>query len=92
MRADYMLEQSKQYGYRIIGALFWEYNADAIVIPDFHVHKRYMKLRPDLDLEKIKEIRNIYFDHSVKYGIPVFDTIEEAVTHIDKIELLSSTV
>lgn len=43
-----------------------------------------MKLRLDLDLEKIRQIRNTYIDHSVKYGIPVFDTIEEAVNYLEK--------
>lgn len=79
-----MLEQSKQYGYRIIGALFWEYNTDAIVIPEFHISFMNMKLRLDLDLEKIRQIRNTYIDNSVKYGIPVFDTIEDAVNYLEK--------
>ena len=33
MRCDYLLEQYKQLGYRIIGSLFWAYVPDAIVTP-----------------------------------------------------------
>lgn len=59
LRADYMLEQSKQLGYRIIGALFWEYIPDAIVIPPLKIHKKYMLSRKDL--KNIKDKNNIAF-------------------------------
>ena len=39
-----MLEQSKKLGYRIIGAPFWEYKADA-VIPPLKYSKMYAKKR-----------------------------------------------
>lgn len=85
MRADYMLEQSKQYGYRILGALFWDYKADAMVIPDYEQHKKYMAQRTDLDLSKINDIRQIYFGHAMKHDIPIFGTIEEAVNYLENL-------
>ena len=43
LRADYITEQSKQLGYWLIGSLFWEYKADAIVIPPWDIHSQYIK-------------------------------------------------
>jgi hypothetical protein len=86
LRADYMLEQSKLYGYRMIGALFWEYKADAIVIPPFKLHTLYVSSRKDLDITKIKTMRKIFFTHAKKYKIPVFDNIINAVTYLDNLE------
>ena len=64
LRADYMLEQSKIFGFRIIGALFWEYKADAVVLIPFEQHKLYYKSRSDLDILKIKKWRQIFLEHA----------------------------
>ncbi len=85
LRADYMLEQSRQYGYRIIGALFWEYKADAVVIPSLKQHKLYAESRKDLDLNKIKNMRKIFLSHARKYKIPVFQSINDAVNYLEKL-------
>ena len=85
LRADYMLEQSRCYGFRIIGALFWEYKADAVVIPPLKQHKLYAESRKDLDLNKIKNMRKIFSSHAKKKKIPVFQTINDAVNHLEKI-------
>ena len=84
LRADYMLEQSKVYGYRIIGALFWEYPANAIVIPPLQIHKLYVSNRKDLDEKKMKYMRKVFKDHAKKYNIPIFNSIEEAVKYLEK--------
>ena len=84
MRCDYMMEQSKLLGYRIIGALFWEYKADAVVIPPIGVHKEYAKSRPDLNKKLVNDLRKIFRDHAKKYKIPIFESIEEAVKYINK--------
>ena len=85
LRADYMLEQCKLYGYRIIGSLFWEYKADAIVIPTLKQHKLYVSSRKDLNLNKIKNMRKIFFSHAKRNKIPVFDSIIDATTYLDKL-------
>jgi len=83
MRADYMLEQSKQYGYKIIGALFWKYVADAVVILPYEKHLEYYLSRKDLDRTKIKKIREVFLKHAEENNIPVFDNIEDAVKFLD---------
>nr|QFG74434.1 MAG: hypothetical protein [Megaviridae environmental sample] len=84
LRADYILEQSKLLGYRIIGALFWEYKADAMVIPPMSQHMIYMKKRKDLNEKKLKNFRKIFKDHAIKFQIPIFESIEDAVEHLTK--------
>ena len=83
LRADYMLEQSKLYGYRIIGALFWEYKADAVVILPLKQHILYFSKRKDLDLSKIFEFRRIFYEHAKKYNIPIFDNIKDTITYLE---------
>ena len=84
MRCDYMLEQSKLLGYRIIGALFWEYKADAVVMPPINVHREYAKSRPDLNKKKVDVLRKLFRDHAKKFKIPIFETIEDAIIYINK--------
>ena len=86
LRADYMLEQSKIYGYRIIGSLYWDYKADAVVIPPFSEHKKYLKLREDLDIGKVREIRVNLLINATKNKIPVFTSIDEAVKSLEEFD------
>lgn len=85
LRADYMLAQSKANGCKIIGALFWEYLADAIIIPRLKTHKEYLKNRIDLRLENVIDIRNILYKHALKNNIPIFNSCENAVNYINSI-------
>ena len=85
LRADYMLEHCKVYGYRIIGALFWEYKADAMVIIPLKQHIKYMKNRSDLDLKKLKNLRNIFISHAKEKKIPIFKSINEAIRYINSL-------
>lgn len=84
LRADYALEQSKLLGYRIIGSLFWEYKADAVVIPPLKQHKEYMKKRKDLNEDKIKNFRKVFREHAKKNKIKIFNSIDEAVKYLEK--------
>ena len=52
MSCDYMLEQSKQLGYRVIGSLFWAYVPYAIVIPPLKTHKEWIKIEKNYVLNK----------------------------------------
>jgi hypothetical protein len=83
LRADYILEQSRLLGYRIIGALFWEHKADAIVILPFKKHLEYASKRKDLNIQNIKNMRKIFKDHAKKFKIPIFKSIEEAVEYLE---------
>jgi hypothetical protein len=82
MRVDYLLEQSKMLGYHIIGALYWEYQTDAIVIPPLNIHSEYVKKREDLTLTRMMNERKTFQEHGKKYGIPIFDSIEKAINHL----------
>lgn len=79
MRADYITEQSKQLGYWLIGSLFWEYKADAIVIPPWNIHEKYVKKRGDLNPHMVKQIRKLLFKQAKQMKIPLFLSIEDAV-------------
>lgn len=79
MRADYITEQSKQLGYWLIGSLFWEYKADAIVIPPWSIHGDYVKKRTDLNPVMVKQVRKLLFKQAKQMKIPLFTSIEEAV-------------
>ena len=84
LRCDYILEQSKLLGYRIIGAPHWEYKADAVVIPPLKIHKMYAKNRKDLNEKLVMELRKMFKDHAKKYKIRIFETIEDAVNYVNK--------
>jgi hypothetical protein len=85
LRADYMLEQSKLLGYRVIGSLFYKYKPDAIVIPRLNIHKKYIAKRKDLKLQNVIDIRKYLLKRAKKYNVPVFDNIEEAVYSLNNI-------
>ena len=85
LRAEYILEQSRALGYRIICALFWEdITPDAIVIPKLSIHKKYMDKRKNIDLDFIKEIRNLLRKMGNKKKVKIFETINEAVKYLEK--------
>jgi hypothetical protein len=84
MRADYMSEQSKKLGYRIIGSLFWEYIPDAIVIPPLEIHKKYISNRKDLNYNNVIKIRQFLFRHAKKNKIPIFNNINDAIEYLEK--------
>ena len=86
LRADYMLEQSKLLGYRIIGALFWEYKADAVVIPPLNIHKEFIKNRKDLSPDFLNKMRKIFRSHAKKFKIPIFTSIDDAVEYINSLD------
>ena len=86
LRADYMSEQTKLLGYRIIGALFWEYKADAIVIIPEKLHKQYLSKRKDLKLNTVKEIIKYLRDHAKKNKIPIFDSILAATNYLENLK------
>ena len=85
LRADYMSEQTRSLGYRIIGALFWEFKADAIVLLPLELHKKYLSKRKDLNLKIVMDIRNYLSEHAKKNKIPVFNNIIDAKNYLEKL-------
>ena len=85
LRCDYMSEQSKILGFRIIGALFWDYLPDAIVIPDLKIHKKYLSKRIDLNYDNVINIRKELLKKAKKHKIPLFKNINSATEYLEKL-------
>lgn len=90
-RADVITEQAKKLGFWIIGASCVNIIPDAIVIPDFETHLKYIKNRETNnydggitsdDLDKIKQNRE-YFSRFAKDGVPIFKSVDEAAYYIE---------
>lgn len=86
-RADCITEQAKKQGFWVIGTSCVSLIPDAIVLPDFETHLKYIKHRENTyydggiksdNLEKIKRQRN-YFSKFVEMGVPFFKSVDEAV-------------
>lgn len=86
LKVDYILEQSKLLGYRIVGSPFWNYKADAIVVIPLETHIKYTSKRSDLDITNIDNIRNIFIKHSEEYNIPLFNSINNAITYLESLD------
>ena len=90
-RADVITEQAKKQGFWIIGASCVNIIPDAIVIPEFETHLKYIKHRETHnydggiksdDIDKIKQNRE-YFSRFAKDGVPIFKSVDEAVYYIE---------
>jgi len=85
LRAEYILEQSRALGYRIIGSLFWNnIIPDAIVIPDLLLHKEYISKRPDLNLQVVIKIRNLLQIIAIKQNVKIFKNCVDAIKYLSK--------
>lgn len=93
-RADIITKQAKDLGFRIIGASSVNCVPDAIVMPDFETHLKYIRYRETHNydggmksdnLEKIKRNRE-YFSRFHKIGVPIFKSVDEAVQYLENQE------
>lgn len=89
-RADVITEQAKRLGFWIIGGSSVNMIPDAIVIPDFETHLKYIKYREEHNydggiksdnLEKIK-INREYYSRFKENGVPIFTSVDEAVLYL----------
>lgn len=85
LRCDYLLEQCKLNKLKIIGALFWDYNPDCIVIPDINLHLQYIKNRK-MDVDFVLKVRQILEKKAKNKNIPVFDSCLKASQFIEYLE------
>jgi len=83
LRADYISEQTRQYEFRMISALFWDFPEDAVVIPPMKTHKEYKKTRKDLTLDDIKKLRKITTKMAKKFKIPIFKPVASATEYLE---------
>ena len=93
-RADVITEQAKKLGFWIIGASSVNMIPDAIVIPDFDTHLKYIKYRETHnydggiksdELDKIIRNRE-YYSRFQKNGVPIFKSVDEAVYYLENQE------
>lgn len=92
-RADVITEQAKKLGFWIIGASSVNMIPDAVVIPDFETHFKYIKYREEHnydggiksnDIEKIKRNRE-YFSRFKESGVPIFTSVDDAVLYLQNL-------
>jgi hypothetical protein len=84
-RADLMLEQSRQYGYRILTSTFFEFNGDALVLPKIKDHKKLVEKRKDLSWKYVLQMRKRFEWFAKKYyKTPIFETFDEAIEYLNK--------
>lgn len=89
LRADYLLEQSKLLGIRLIGSLYYNYIPDAIVILDKDIHCNYIDQRNKLDKnntlnkEFVLSVKKDLIEKSKKFNIPIFKSINDAIKHLE---------
>lgn len=79
---DRILENMRTCGLWVIGSLFWEMKADAIVLLDTNVHKQYVQQRHDLVWARVNEIASVLADIAQEKKIPVFHTIDAAAAAV----------
>ena len=81
-RCDEMSAEVKAYGLRVLGALFWDYPADAVVLLPEDQHREYVAKRKDLSWKRVKDIREVIQEGAIRYKTPVFESIQAATEHI----------
>lgn len=90
-RSDIITMEAKEQGFWIIGASNNWLQPDAIVIPDWETHKKYIKHRQetnydggatDKDHEQVLSHIAWIEKWNTDHGVPKFNSVEEAVTAI----------
>ncbi len=91
-RSDIITIEAKKLGFWIVGASNSFLQPDAIVIPDWETHKKWIKTREDTNydggatsdrLDQVISHREWILEWEKK-GVPKFDTVELATTFLAK--------
>lgn len=89
-RSDVVTVQAKKLGFWIIGSDNYDLVPDAIVIPDWQTHKKYIRMRErgnydggatTSQLEGVLNSRRWIARHARK-GVPKFKSVAEAATYL----------
>lgn len=92
-RCDVITLQAKKAGLWVVGSSSLFLQPDAIVLPDWDTHKRYITTRESLrygdgatmaDLDGVKRHRQ-WIRRWKKHGVPCFKSITEATVYCSKI-------
>ena len=90
-RCDIITEEAKENGFWVMGSSSYWLKPDAVVIPNWDTHLRFIAHRQDnhydggatMDtLDRVISHRRIIADWHFKGGVPLFLNIEEAVTEL----------
>ena len=75
---DRALKEMRSVGLWVIGSLFWEFHADAIVLINAEQHISYVNKRKDLSWSRVRQIRVILREIALEKSIRIFKSIEDA--------------
>lgn len=91
-RCDVVTVEAKALGFRIMGASNYWLIPDAVVIPDWETHQRYVLTREaenydggatSKDFERLKKSRE-WMSRYKKENVPFFESIDEAVKFLEE--------
>ena len=77
LACDRALGEMRAMGLWVIGSLFWEFKADAVVLIDVSTHKSYVNERRDLCWSQVEKISSILNEIALSKKIPIYKTIED---------------
>ena len=92
-RCDVITLEAKRLGFRIIGGSNTWLKPDAVVIPDWETHKKYVMQREKSaydggatteQLEGLKRQRH-WFSRWTKQGVPKFSSVQEAADYLSSL-------
>ena len=82
-QCDELLNIMRNAGLWVIGSLFWEIRADAIVLINEDIHRTYVDKRDDLKWDQVQKVVRELISLANKHNIPTYSTIEQATgTHL----------
>lgn len=96
-RSDVITMQAKRLGFWIIGVDCYSIVPDAVVLPDFETHKKYLQIRTDDPNhdggQTMKQLENVlrarkYMESFSEKGVPIFASVEQAANHLAGIKNL----
>jgi hypothetical protein len=77
LKIDKQLYILKAKGRHILGSLFWEVEADVIVIIDPIEHKKRVNKRDDLEWSKVELVIQSLKELADKYNIPILSSFDD---------------
>ena len=89
-RCDVITVEAKKIGLWIMGASNYWLKPDAVVIPDWKTHRKFISMRETSnydggatseDLERVKKSR-VWMSRWEKESVPIFKSVEEAVNYL----------
>lgn len=89
-RSDVITTQAKKLGFWIAGTDCCSIIPDAVALPDWETHKKYIESRQHGDYDggaTAKQLEGVlrarkYMESFAQKGVPIFTSVEEAATHL----------